>query len=328
MKQRYTIREFEAAADAFLSLKTPSGLAALLNTNVGQLIGAVRDGRYERLSIRSGKGKPRTVFQPEPRLLRMQRRLNHHLQAVYFRIRPESVYGFVRSPTDFAKQYTIVTNAQNHVGRKYVINADIFRFFPSVKGEAVRNLFLRAPFEFDIQLASAVALLCLYKNWLPTGAPTSPVISNLICLELDQELEALARAHGYVYTRYADDLSFSGDTHPEKDGKLVDGHGFRRELESSLGRHGFQLNRKKYRVQTKQSRQSVTGLTVNEKVNVPRKYQRRLRAIRHNIMVSGMLESSAIYYGRSQVNIRDVQKFIAVIRGKTEYVRMVQGEIK
>ena len=349
------------AADAFLGLKTPSGLASLLDSDSGQLIAAVRDGRYERLSVKSGKGKPRTVFHPEYRLLRLQRSLNHYLQAVYFSIRPEGVYGFVKCPSDSSNPYTIVTNAQNHVGRKYVINADIFRFFPSIKGEAVWDMFLRAPFHFDIQLASAAALLCLYRNWLPTGAPTSPVISNLVCVGLDRDLEVLARKNGYVYTRYADDLTFSGDMHPEEGWGTAGAPerdesefgygvrdsfgdsggsslptevpimgevgGFRPELEAILLRHGFQLNRNKYRVQSRRSRQTVTGLVVNDKVNVSRDYRRRLRAIQHNTKVRGMLESTAQYYDLSQVKVGDVEKFIATIHGKMGYVGMVRGEL-
>lgn len=462
MKGALTTVGYKKAAEVFLGLKTPSQLADLLKINLGELIMATRDGRYTRLQIGGAGGRPRKVFQPDRELKAIQRRLNHYLQSVYLCVKPDCVYGFVKNPADARVRHTIVTHARNHVGKRYVINADIFRFFPSIKGDAVREVFLGAPFHFDLQLASAVALLCLCRNWLPTGAPTSPVISNLVCVGLDRDLEVLARKYGYAYTRYADDLTFSGDVHPEEGGRgvITAEHGergvpvgsdlphqpperlpelpddgspmggdfmegddsleamsgagmginkengipgienrfssaaeklqgqpdeanmpdedwgnflktnegatalegnhrvlsgvvddaithsrdsggsslpsgvpvkgesgeFRAELESILLRHGFQLNRKKYRVQSRRSRQTVTGLVVNDKVNVSRDYRRRLRAIRHDATVRGTWKAAATFFGRPELTGREVDWFLDIIEGRTKFVAGVRGE--
>jgi RNA-directed DNA polymerase len=131
-----------------------------------------------------------------------------------------------------------------------------FATFLIHKTLAVQKVLLNAPFQFNEELASAMALLCLHKKQLPTGAPTSPVISNFIFREADTEINQLAQKYGYTYTRYADDLTFSGDQRP---GAL-----FKQELEQILRTHGFELNQRKYRVQSKYGRQTVTGLIVNQ----------------------------------------------------------------
>ncbi len=144
----------------------------------------------------------------------------------------------------------------------------------------VKDVFLTEPFNFNDNLASAIALLCIKKNWLPTGAPTSPVISNLVCLSMDDELNKFAIKNDYGYTRFADDLTFSGDLNPDEN--------FKDELTSILEKYGFKLNFKKYRVLSKHIRQTVTGIVVNEKLNVNRDYKRKLRAARHNLKVNGI----------------------------------------
>ena len=138
------------------------------------------------------------------------------MEAVYYFNRPKCVHGFVKSPSNSKDKYSILSNASQHVKKSFVINADIFRFFPSITGTMVKHVFLREPFNFDDNLASALALLCINKNWLPTGAPTSPIIANLVCLEMDKKLEKFASEFGYTFTRYADDLTFSGSGRPNE----------------------------------------------------------------------------------------------------------------
>ena len=101
----------------------------------------------------------------------------------------------------------------------------------------VRKLFLGPLFHFDPNLASALALLCTYRHSLPTGSPLSPVISNFVCLGMDADLTLLARKHGYAYTRYADDLTFSGERPPEA--------GFFESVTRITGEYNFTLEERR-----------------------------------------------------------------------------------
>ena len=317
MKGKYTTDGFLNARALFAGIKTPDDLARLMKITPAELFRLVRYPRYEVFQSVNSRGKTRTLFQPQPRLKKAQARLNYFLQAAYYFIRPACVYGFTGTPMDSPDKRNIITNALNHTGKNYVINADIFRFFPSINGRMVRNVFLAEPFHFDINLASAAALLCLCRNWLPTGSPASPVISNLVCLNLDKELMQLAERHAYTFTRYADDLTFSGDQKPGDD--------FMRELESIMAQNGFQLNYKKYRIQSKHRRQSVTGLTVNEKVNMPREYVRRLRAIRHNTARNGILPEARRYLRDDQLTQYKLEKFANSVAGKENFLKAVRN---
>lgn len=299
----------------FLDIESPKDLAKLLDIKYSELIKYTK-GQHYKSFITKGKGRKRIIFEPSPRLKLIQRKLNYYLQALYISERPKSVHGFVKSVPEEKLEYSILSNAYQHVGKNYVINADIFRFFPSINANMVRNVFLQEPFEFefDENTASAIALLCLNKNWLPTGAPTSPIISNFVCIKMDKELEEFASKYEYTYTRYADDLTFSGANKP--DGK------FKEELSSILEKHSFKLNYRKYRVLSKFTRQTVTGIVVNEKLAVNRKYKKRLRAIQHDIRVNGIEKASERHNGRPP-EFFELDEFQNSVLGKELFLKQV-----
>ncbi len=194
----------------------------------------------------------------------------------------DCAHGFVRGRS-------ILTNAQPHAGRGLVVNLDLEDFFPSISFATVDGLFEWMGYSKDV--AWHLAMLCTcrhgWRRCLPQGAPTSPGIANLICWKLDRRLAALAQRFGCAYTRYADDLTFSGDA----------------DFQASLGRflplvgricaeEGFRLNAKKTRFMHRSGRQSVTGLVVNDKPNLPRREVRRLRATLHNCRLHGVLSQN------------------------------------
>jgi RNA-directed DNA polymerase len=161
--------------------------------------------------------------------------------------------------------------------------------------------------------------MATYYNKLPMGAPTSPVLSNLACLPMDHQLEELAAGMDWNYSRYADDLTFSGDKPFRRD----EIHPVRDIIEAN----GFSINRDKFRIQPHTTRQTVTGLTVNEKVNLNRKYYRRLRAILHDWSENGIEEATRKYFRLTvDPNYGQTWKFEQSIAGKINYLRMVRGE--
>ncbi|GGA65247.1 hypothetical protein GCM10008025_06390 [Ornithinibacillus halotolerans] len=139
-----------------------------------------------------------------------------------------------------------------------------------------------------IEVATVLAQISCFKGKLPQGSPSSPIISNLICQILDNRLLKVAKKYKLVYTRYADDLTFSTN-----DNKFLDNQfNFYKDLSEEINRSGFKINENKNRIQYKESRQVVTGIVVNKKLNVNRDYYKETRAMAHQLYKTGSFEIS------------------------------------
>jgi len=197
---------------------------------------------------------------------------------------PSLSHGFVR-------KRSIITNAMMHVGQKNVLNIDLEDFFDSFNFGRVRGFFIKNEnFKLDPHIATVIAQIACYKNKLPQGSPCSPVITNLITHALDIRLAALAEKHSCIYSRYADDLTFSTReaVFPRKIMRLDNGeYAAGKKLKSEIIRSGFSINDKKTRIQFKDSRQDVTGLVVNQKPNVKKEYWRTAKAQCHSLFRTG-----------------------------------------
>ncbi len=185
----------------------------------------------------------------------IQKRLNRYLQEVYTSLRPDHVNGFIKWSGKDGPIIGIRSNASSHIGKGYVINVDLKDFFHSITAGRVRDMFTSEPFNFKRDLASLLAVLTTWYNKLPMGAPTSPVISNLVLGDFDEKLIYLAENNSYSYSRYADDLSFSGDGEPDDS--------FLEALNGIIEAEGFAVNQKKFRVQSNNMLQVVTGIVVS-----------------------------------------------------------------
>ncbi|QDV38457.1 reverse transcriptase family protein [Tautonia plasticadhaerens] len=268
---------------------------------------------YHRYEIAKKTGGVRCISAPKPALAFAQRWV---FDQILRRLDPEpQAHGFVPGRS-------IVTNASTHAGRAVVVNLDMKDFFPSVTFRRVKGLF-RA-IGYSEHLATVLALLCtepprvpatldgktthiaLGDRVLPQGACTSPSITNALCRRLDRRLDGLARRHGFTYTRYADDLTFSGDR-PAVVGRLL------RSVRSILAAEGFVEHPSKTRIMRRGGRQEVTGVTVNDRPNVSRRELRTLRAILHN----------AARLGLESQNREDHPDFASHLRGRVEFACMV-----
>src|SRR5690606_12917628 len=140
-------------------------------------------------------------------------------------------------------------------------------------------------YRLNDEVATILAQICCHNGILPQGAPTSPIISNMICVRLDAKLQQLAKEHQCTYSRYADDITFSTNrssfpsalAYLSDIGQIEIGN----ELSIIIEENGFQINPKKTRLQSKHQRQEVTGLTVNRYPNVQRRYIKQIRGILH-----------------------------------------------
>ena len=316
----------------FFDLNTPRDIARLLAVSYGRLVYHIyvisEPDRYQTFEIPKKSGGVRQISTPKTALKIIQWKLNQVLQAVY---EPKpSVHGFVPNKT-------IVTNAQTHTKKRYLLNLDLKDFFPSVNFGRVRGMFMGTPYHLNANVATVLAQICCHNNQLPQGAPTSPMITNMICAKMDSQLQRLAQKCKATYTRYADDITFSTTLKefPESLAKVITEEGEEKVIlgEPLLGviaDNGFQVNENKIRLQTKGNHQEVTGLTTNEFPNVDRRFVRQIRAMLHAWQKFGLQAAEREYRERYRTKAnfpdKDEANFKEVLRGKIEFIGMVKGK--
>lgn len=286
----------------WLGLDGEPAFARLLRPGVGP------GAPYIAFPIPKATGGQRTITAPRAILRRVQRRILHDLLAklpVH-----DACHGFVPGRS-------IRTNAAPHQGARLLIKLDVKDFFPTIHYRRVAGLFQRLGYPSDV--AKDLAGLCTHRSklpdgrvlWpgvLPQGAPTSPMLANLLCGRLDARLSKLATKLGGVYTRYADDLTFSFQAPPSK------GIGrFTWWVDQILQQEGFLQNTAKRRILRPHQQQRVTGIVVNTCLSIPRKARRTFRALLHNCRLHGLASQA-----------RDRRDFRGYLLGFAAYVRMIQ----
>lgn len=285
-----------------------------------------RQDKYQTFEIPKKSGGTRTIKAPHRYLKMIQRYLNICLLAV-----------FTPAPnvTGFVPGRNVVTNARMHTGKKYVYNLDLKDFFPGISFFRIWAVLTKVPpFRLDPEMARIVANLCCDNRCLPQGAPTSPVLSNAVCMRLDRKLYNLSRMLNFTYSRYADDITISSNEdifYPQ----------FRTLVFDIIEQEGFEVNLNKERLQKYnviedgaliRERQEVTGIIVNQKANVSRAYIKNLRAALHNWQFKGYEQAVAkyqYYYQREKGFVRyrgEIPPFENYLAGKLEYLGMVRGK--
>ena len=272
---------------------------------------------YYSFQIPKKKGGNRKILSPNADLIKIQKRLNLYFQAMYLLVKPKEVHGFIAKPKGYELNHSIISNAAAHTNKKHVLNIDLKDFFPSISASRVRSVLVKHVGLNDTQITDAIALLCTYQKSLPVGAATSPVLANFACLDLDKELIAFCYLSDITYTRYADDLTFSSHDYLQSDCIKI--------IRGIIEKHRFTINEKKFRLLSSQSKQTVTGITVNKKLNVDRNYIRNIRATLHHIKIDGLLAATKKHY---QVEFADTllqQKLLHKLNGQINYIGQVRG---
>ena len=181
----------------------------------------------------------------------------------------------------FEKCFSIVSNALPHVGQDVVIRLDLRDFFSNTAATRVEKYFRSVG--WNSQAAALLTNLCTHDGSLPQGAPTSPRLSNLVNFHLDARLAGLAQSLGLAYSRYADDITFSGPARRDnKTGRATSVISFVKQILHEEGRYVLHTDRK-LRIARRHDPQIVTGLVVNAKVNLKRDVRRKLRAVEHHL---------------------------------------------
>ena len=307
-------------------LKTPSDLADWLEIPLGRLgwlthrfcedhrPASLQAAHYHFRWITKKTGGHRLIEAPKASLKEAQRKVLH---GIIERIPPhQNAHGFINGRS-------IVSNARPHVGAYTVLKLDLENFYPSVRYGRVVAIFRSVGFSRDVAIwlarltTSAVphdvrgpagghsSVWSYYPRHLPQGAPTSPALANLSAYSLDVRLTGMARAYDVTYTRYADDLTFSGS---HRFAAAV--RDFAPLVNKIIRGERFVVNRRKQRVIRRNKRQTVTGVVVNEKTNISRAAYDTLKAILTN----------CARHGPSSQNRDDHGDFAGHLRGRIAHV--------
>lgn len=243
---------------------------------------------YHRYNIPKKKGGERNIAAPKTTLKNAQRKI---LEEILYKIPPsQHTHGFLT-------QKSVVTNAKSHkTNPELLLTMDIQDFFPTITFQRVKGMFKN--FGYSAYISSLLAMICTYcermpidvkgvtryvktsDRILPQGAPTSPMITNIICLKLDKRLSALANKYGAIYTRYADDMSFSFQQTPT----TVDIGKILGMVCNITKDEGFDINSNKTRFLRQNNCQCITGIVVNnEQIGVTKKWLKNFRAAIFNL---------------------------------------------
>jgi RNA-directed DNA polymerase len=327
-------KSFEDSLKIFESLQDGNDVANFLEVPLDRLIYILYKSpksKYEVFTIKKKTSGHRTIEKPIGSIAILQKKLLPFLIFKYKRKKP--VHGFV-------KNYSVLSNAKQHLKKRYILNIDLKDFYGSINFGRIRGLFMSYPFNMGEKAASIIAHICCNDNHIPQGACTSPVLSNLIIARLDRELIHYAQKNHFTYTRYADDITFSSKKEFSKKviicdydkNPVVDGFILSDSLKDLIDSQGFSINYDKVRLETKRIRQEVTGITVNSFPNVKRNFIRQIRAMLHSWKEIGLIdaEKKHLVFKRNKIDTskikNDGEYLKKVLIGKLAYLRMVRGE--
>lgn len=283
--------------------------------------------RYQDFEIKKKSGGNRLIHAPVPGLLSILRSLNFVLNCMY---EPQP------AATGFTLGKSIVDNAELHKNNSFVYNLDLKDFFHSFDRNRVKLGFMFEPFNLKKErepLAFLLACLCTHpfeiegevKIVLPQGSPTSPTLTNILCRKLDRRLAGLSKRFGLSFSRYADDITFSSAYDFTKNQEFVN------ELDRIICTdQELKINPDKTRLQGSAYRQEVTGLIVNQKVNVRKRYIKQVRMWIYFWEKYEYSKANQIFKNDYLKDKGHVKKgnpgLINVLSGKLEFIKMVKGE--
>ena len=273
--------------EMFNGIKTRNDLADYLRVPRSKLTHILYvktvDSYYQVFEIPKKNGEKRIISAPSGDLKDIQAKLALALWNYQSELQ-KSKSTRVNISHAFEKEKSIITNAKVHRNKRYVLNIDLKDFFDSFHFGRVMGFFEKnKSYLFPHEVAVVIAQIACFEGKLPQGAPSSPIITNLICQILDMHILKVAKSYRLDYTRYADDLTFSTNW-----AGFLDAHSsFLNELSSVITKAGFSINHKKTRLLFRDSRQEVTGLVVNKKLDVNRKYVKQTRAMAHSLYTTG-----------------------------------------
>ena len=257
---------------------------------------------YQKIQIPKRNGAWRTLYIPDSLLKYVQKQILH-------KVLTQLPVSYCASA--YKKGCSLKENAAPHTGKSIVLKLDILDFFGNITYISVYQHAFPGEL-FPPPVRTLLAHLCCYRDFLPQGAPTSPYISNLVLFPFDRYMERWCKNQNITYTRYCDDLTFSGSFEPEA---VI------RKVSSFLLRMGFEINPKKMKICPQGQRQIITGIVVNEKTQVPKTYRRNLRQEIYYIEKFGLSEHLAHIH----LDLTP-EKYLEHLKGKLRYVLQINPQ--
>lgn len=262
------------------------------------------DLNYEEIIIKKKNKDLRYLNEPSPILKSIQKRILKNV--LEEKMISKCAYAY-------KKGLSTVLNAKNHVGCKVILKLDIENFFDNINFYKVYNSCFNENL-YPKKLGMLLTNLCVYNGKLPQGAPTSGYISNIVLREFDCNIDAYCKDKNINYTRYSDDMTFSGEFDIRKLIKYVN------EL---LFKEGFRLNKSKIKVVLNTTRQQVTGIVVNEKLNLSKNYKRKVRQEVYYVLKYGVKS----HIKKRNINL-SCNRYLSMLLGKINYVLTVNPNDK
>jgi RNA-directed DNA polymerase len=309
-----SIAQITGLSKAFLSLKSTNDLAEILAVAPTYLASVALQPRYHIFDIPKKNGELRRIEDPDDRLQPIQGGLNDYLQAVYWLRRSPAAYGFLIVPDGDPQPRHIETNAARHLGHPWLLNADLEDFFHQITELRVKDLFTRPPFDFDTDLADLLARLTTFHGRCPMGAPTSPVLSNLVFTPVDEALLHLAARRGWTYSRYADDMSFSSNQPITWDDYT--------DVQRCVSKFDFEFNPQKAKLFGPDDPKTITGLLLGPHgVEIPHDFIPQI-----NEDIRQLSGASAVQFRVNPKGSRTIDRFRRSVEGKIRFAGRIMGE--
>lgn len=282
--------------DSKLSAKEKIKLLYSISNNI--------ENNYKVKKLKKHNGKFRTIYEPNYLLKCIQRKILTNI------LNNKSISKYAKA---YHKGINLKDNALPHLNKKIVLKLDIQNFFDNINFINIYNTCFDISY-FPKSVGMLLTRLCTYYDYLPQGAPTSSYISNLVMKEFDEEIGEHCKNLGLSYTRYSDDMTFSGDFVP---GDII------KKVRTMLYKLGLKLNNKKICVIKYGNRQNVTGINVNKKIQVPIDYRKKIRQEMYFIKKYGV-ESHLKY-----INYSNTKEFYLIsLIGKINYVLQINSSDK
>lgn len=297
------------------ALQTVNDLAYLLKYDAHKLQLLAANVKYNCFTTKKKNGKDRYIESPKPPLDRILKTIQHYLQCCYYAIRTQAAYGFVITKKGEAKPRNIVSNAKQHLNKKWLINIDLKDFFHQVNEQEVYQLLLNHFPNMKTALIELLAALCCYNGRLPMGAATSPVLSNYAFINCDKAITKWCNKKNITYTRYADDLVFSSNK-PLNENHI-------KQLISILLEHNFVPNKNKIKLFNENESKEITGLLVTDTITIPSDF--------YNKLGKNILQIKHIYIAKlnacknAQTKERWLKQLHQQIEGKLAFIEFVLG---
>ena len=262
------------------------------------------ENNYKVYKIKKHNGSYRTIYSPNSLLKSIQRKILTNI------LNNKEISKYAKA---YHKNISLKDNAIPHLNKKLVLKLDIIDFFENIEYPTIYKYCFNQTY-FPKSIGHLLTTLCTYESRLPQGAPTSSYISNLIMKDFDNEIGTYCEQNNISYTRYSDDMTFSGDFNPRE---LIT------KVRKELYKLGLKINNKKIHVINNSQQQNVTGIVVNKKIQASSKYRNNIRQSIYYMNKYGLKEHL------SRINYQDKPStYVNSLYGKILYILSIDPSNK